>query len=105
QHGASIVPPIPVADPAITPDDLQVKIASAGDWAVVRQLDASELRVVSMRASDAGRAYTLPLASPASAIELSPDGLRVYAVERMAKKLAIIDVPGDAINPAGVETI
>src|SRR3569623_470934 len=30
-HGATIVPPIPVADPAVSPDDLEVNIVSPGE--------------------------------------------------------------------------
>ena len=104
-HEPAIVPPIAVADPSVQPDDLQVKIVATGDYAAVRQLNATSLRVVSMRTLDAGRTYTIPLASAASALELAPDGTRVLAVERTAKKLAIVDIPGDAIDPTGVQTI
>src|SRR6185369_4268962 len=92
-------------DPSITPDDLEVDIVSTGQFAAVRQLDASSLRVVSLRATDLGHAWTIPLASPATDIDLAPDGSRVYAVERAAQKLAIVDIPGDAVNPGGVQTI
>ncbi|HSD87210.1 MAG TPA: hypothetical protein VLB44_06830 [Kofleriaceae bacterium] len=103
-HEPSIVPPIPVADPTIAPEDLEVDIVSTGEYAVVRQLDASALRVVNV-GTNAGVAFTIPLASPATDIDLAPNGSRVYAVERTAKKLAVIDIPGDAQNPNGVETV
>jgi hypothetical protein len=102
--GPAIVPPIPVADPAIPPDDLEVNIVSTGAYAVVRQLDAASLRVVGLTAADT-HAYTIPLASAASDIDLAPDGHRVYVVERDAKKMAIVDIPADAQNPAGVDMI
>jgi hypothetical protein len=104
QHEAAIVPPIPVADPAVSPDDLEVQIVATGEWAVVRQAGVAGLRVVDVGANP-GTTYQLPLASEASDIDLAPDGSRVYAVEREAQQLAIIDVPGDAIAPAGIETV
>src|SRR5262249_9661433 len=79
-HGPMIVPPIPVADPAVAPDDLEVSIVSSGEYAAVRQAGAAELRVVSVGATQPGRAWTIPLASPATDIDLSPNG-RVYAIE------------------------
>jgi hypothetical protein len=104
QHGPSIVPPIAVADPAISPDDLEVDVVATGAYAAVRQAGTSALRIVSL-ATNPGQAWTIPLASAASDIDLAPDGARVYVVERSAKKLAIVDVPGDAIDPSGVQTI
>jgi len=87
----TIVPPIAVADPSIAPDDLEVDIVATGEYAVVRQAGASTLRFVDMHT---GAAQTIALASPATDIDLAPDGARVYAVERAAKKLAIVNVPG-----------
>ena len=104
-HGPTIVPPIAVADPTIKPDDLEVDIVATGQFAAVRQAGASALRVVSLRATDPGHAWTIPLASPPSDIDLAPDGTRLYAVERTAKKLAIVDIPGDALDPTGVQVI
>jgi len=104
-HGATIVPPIPVADPAVSPDDLEVNIVSTGEYAAVRQANVAELRIVAVGHTNPGQAWTIPLASPATDIDLAPDGARVYAVERAAQKLAVVDVPGDAQNPAGVETV
>ncbi|MDB4953993.1 MAG: hypothetical protein JWO36_1562 [Myxococcales bacterium] len=104
-HGPSIVPPIPVADPAIPADTLEVDIVSTGEYAAVSEAGSSALRIVSVGATNPGQAWQIPLASAASDIDLAPDGARVYVVERTAKKLAIIDVPGDGINPAGVQTI
>ena len=56
-------------------------------------------------ASSPGGPGTIPLASPATDIDLAPDGARVYAVQREAKRLAIVDVPGDALDPTGVESV
>jgi DNA-binding beta-propeller fold protein YncE len=91
--GPTIVPPIAVADPSIPPDDLEVDIVATGDYAAVRQLDAAALRIVGLAGADAGTAFTIPLASSPSDVDLAPDGHRVYVVERDAKKLAIVDVP------------
>jgi hypothetical protein len=104
-HEPAIVPPIAVADPSISLDDLEVDVVATGDFAAVRQTGHSSLRVVSLRAADAGTAWEIPLASTPSDIDLAPDGSRLYAVLRDAKRLAIIDVPADAFDPTGVETI
>lgn len=104
-HEATIIPPIAVADPAVPVEDLEVNIVSTGEYAAVRQANANALRVVSVGHTNPGQTWTIPLASPATDIDLAPDGTRVYAVERAAQKLAIVDIPGDAVNPAGVQTI
>ncbi|HSR97698.1 MAG TPA: hypothetical protein VLM79_11640 [Kofleriaceae bacterium] len=105
QDAPHLVPPIAVADPSISPDDLEVQIVATGDYAAVRQAGRANLRVVSLRADSPGRAFDIPLASVPTDIDLAPDGSRVYAVERDAQRLAIIDIPADAINPAGVEVV
>ncbi|HEX2690006.1 MAG TPA: YncE family protein [Kofleriaceae bacterium] len=105
EHEPRIVPPIPVADPGTAPEDVEVQIVATGGYAAVRQAGHAGLRIVSMRAADAGQAWDIPLASPPTDIDLAPDGARVYAVLREAQRLAIIDVPGDALDPAGVETV
>ena len=104
-HAPRIVPPIAVADPSVAADDLEVQIVATGDYAAVRQAGHAGLRVVSMRAADAGASWEIPLASVPSDLDLAPDGSRVYAVLRDAGKLAVIDIPGDAIMPTGVTTI
>ncbi len=100
----SIVPPIPVASMLVPPADIEVDIVATGEWAAVRQAGASSLRVVNV-GSNPGQAYTVPLASPATDIDLAPDGSRIYAVQRDAKVLSVIDVPADAIDNTGVESI
>jgi len=104
-HGPSIVPPIAVADPAVPTDDLEVNIVSTGEFAAVRQAGAAEVRVVAVGTTQPGHVWTIPLASPATDIDLAPDGAKLYAIERTAKQLAIIDIPGDAFEPSGVETV
>jgi DNA-binding beta-propeller fold protein YncE len=103
-HEPTIVPPIPVADPSVSADDLEVNIVATGHYAAVRQNGAAALRVVDL-VTNPGQAYVIPLASAPTDLDLAPDGTRVFAVERDAKKLAIVDIPGDAIDPSGVETI
>ncbi|HUS27249.1 MAG TPA: hypothetical protein VMZ53_02035 [Kofleriaceae bacterium] len=103
-HTATIIPPIAVADPSISPDDLEVDVVSTGEWAAVRQTNSATLRVVNVGSSP-GTAYSVTLASPATDIDLAPNGARLYAVQRAAKKLSVVDIPGDAQNPSGVETI
>ena len=88
--GAAIVPPLPVADPAIPADDLEVDIVATGQYAVVRQANAADLRIVDLAT---GVVKLVTLASPATDIDLAPDGARVYAVSRAAKQLSIVNIP------------
>ncbi len=104
-HEATIIPPIPVADPSVPVEDLEVDVVSTGEYCAVRQAGVAALRVVAVGHTTPGQTWTIPLASPATDIDLAPDGGRVYAVERDAQKLAVVDVPGDAIDPSGVETV
>jgi DNA-binding beta-propeller fold protein YncE len=105
EHEPRIVPPVAVADSAISPDDLEVQIVATGDFAAVRQAGRAALRVVSLRGDTLGRAWDIPLAAVPTDIDLAPDGSRLYAVERDAHKLAVIDIPADALDPTGVEVI
>lgn len=104
-HGPSIVPPIPVNNPAFPPESVEVAIVSTGTYAAVRQLGESSLHVVDVGGLEPGRQWTIPLLGPATDLDLAPSGTRVYAVQREVKKLSVIDIPGDANNPSGVETI
>ncbi|MDQ3339920.1 MAG: hypothetical protein M4D80_32575 [Myxococcota bacterium] len=104
-HPPSIVPPIPVADPLVPPADLEVGIVATGQYAAVRIAGQSTLRIVDVAGPQPGRIFDLPLASPATDLDLAPDGARVYVVQRTAQALSIVDVPGDAFNPSGIETI
>ena len=104
-HGPSIVPPIPVNNPAFPPESVEVQIVSTGTYAAVRQRGESSLHVVDVGGFELGRQWTIPLAGAATDLDLAPNGTRVYAVQREVKKLSIIDIPGDATDPAGVETI
>jgi DNA-binding beta-propeller fold protein YncE len=103
-HEPSIVPPIPVIDASVPASDVEVDIVATGEYAAVRQANRAALRIVNVGTLP-GLAFEIPLASPPTDIDLAPDGSRVYAVQRAAKQLAIIDVPGDAQNLSGVETI
>jgi DNA-binding beta-propeller fold protein YncE len=105
EHEPRIVPPIAVAAPGTSPDDLEVQIVATGDYAAVRQAGHAGLRVVSMRTDTAGQTWDIPLAAPPTDIDLAPDGSRVYAALRDASQLAVIDIPADALDPAGVETV
>lgn len=100
----SIVPPIPVAAADAMPEDVEVQILPTGEYAAVRQAGRASLRIVNV-GSMPGLAFEIPLASPPTDIDLAPDGARVYAVQRDAKKLSIIEVPADAMNPSGVDHI
>lgn len=104
-HGPSIVPPIPVAEIGVPANEVEVEIVATGEYAVVRQGNAASLRVVDVAGANVGQAWTIPLTAAPTDIDLAPDGNRVYAVQRATSKLSIIDVPGDALAPAGMETI
>lgn len=101
---ATIVPPIPVIDPNGPTNDVEINIVATGEYAAVRQGQLASLRIVNVGGSP-GTSWTIPLASPATDIDLAPDGSRVYAVQREAKKLSVIDIPADAMDPQGIETI
>jgi len=103
--GPSIVPPIPVVPSGTPASSVEVDIVSTGEYAAVRRDGVATLRVVRVGATNPGEAFDIPLQSPATDLDLAPDGSRVYAVERAAKQLAIIDIPGDALDPSGVERV
>lgn len=93
---ATIVPPIPVADPSIPVDDLEVQIVPSGNYAAVRQAGVSALRIVSIGSANPGQVWTLPMSSPLTDLDLF--GSRLYAMERDAKKLAVVDVPAMTVR-------
>ncbi|MFT3692079.1 MAG: hypothetical protein QM831_02980 [Kofleriaceae bacterium] len=92
----TIVPPLPVADPSVSVDDLEVQVFPSGEYAAVRQAGLAGIRVVSVGHTNPGQATTLPLTSAVTDIDLY--GSRLYAMERDAKKLAVIDVPAMTVN-------
>jgi hypothetical protein len=104
-HGPSIVPPIPVADPAFSPESIEVNIVASGTYAAVRVMNDPTLRIVDVGGTELGRVWPIALGSPATDIDLAPDGSRIYAVQREVKRLAVVDVPGDAFDPSGVESV
>jgi DNA-binding beta-propeller fold protein YncE len=104
-RGPGIVPPIAVAGPGVAAEDLEVQIVATGDYAAVRQAGHAGVRVVSLAGATRGRAWDVPLAAVPTDIDLAPDGSRIYAVERDAAELAVIDIPADALDPSGVERI
>ncbi|MBW2278008.1 MAG: hypothetical protein JRF63_10975 [Deltaproteobacteria bacterium] len=105
-EGPSIVPPIPVTgDPFADPETIEVDIVSTGSYAIIREHGLAQIRVLSLDGADTGDSWVLPLPAEPSDIDLSPDGTRAYAVLRDAFALAVIDVPGDALAPDGIELI
>jgi hypothetical protein len=70
EHEPRIVPPIAVAAPGTSPDDLEVQIVATGDYAAVRQAGHSGLRVVSMRTDTARQSWDIPLAAPSGRRQL-----------------------------------
>jgi hypothetical protein len=104
-HGPRIVPPIAVAAPGVSPDDLEVQVVATGDWAAVRQTGHAGVRVVGLGSTTTGQVWDVPLAAPATDIDLVFDGSRLYAVVRDAAQLAVIDIPADAIDPTGIDLV
>lgn len=104
-HGPRIVPPIAVAAPGVSPGDLEVQIVATGDYAAVRQAGHAGVRVVGLGSTTAGQVWDIPLAAPATDIDLAPDGSRLYAVVRDTSQLAVIDIPADAIDPSGIDLV
>lgn len=102
----TIVPPVPItADIFGDTSGLEVDVVASGQYAVVRTPNTAQLRVVSLLGPTAGDGFDVPLPGIPTDIDLAPDGNRVYAVFRNPAGLAVIDIPGDAINPAGITNI
>ncbi len=105
-HVAATIPV--AADPLADPTATEVEITSDGAWAVVRDTGRAELRLVAVgsRAGEPpGSAHVIALPAEATDVDLSADGKHAWAVLRDASTLAIIDVPGDGLDPAGVELV
>ena len=98
-HGPTIVPPIPVSDPASP-----AGVGSRSTWSrparTRRSASSARARCASSTSagSTPGRRGRSRSPRAATDIDLAPNGTRVYAVEREAEKLAVIDIPGDAIE-------
>lgn len=105
EHGPRLVPPIAVAAPGVVAEDLEVQVVATGDYAAVRQAGHAGVRVVGLAGAAKGQTWDVPLAAPPTDIDLAPDGSRLYAVERDTATLAVIDIPGDALDPSGVDTV
>jgi DNA-binding beta-propeller fold protein YncE len=101
--GPTIVPPVPITEDIFgDTTGLEVDVVASGQYAVVRTPGVAKLRVVSLLGSTAGDAFEITLPQVPTDIDLAPDGARVYAVYRNPVGLSVIDIPGDAINPAGI---
>ena len=102
----TIVPPIPVTtDPFGDASGVEVDIVASGGYAVVRTPGEAAVRVVQLLGPAAGQGWDIPLPREPADIDLAPDGARVYAAFRNPAGLAVIDVPGDALDPSGVTEI
>lgn len=104
--GPSIVPPIPVTDdPFADPAMIDVDVIATGELAVIRETGHDRLRVLRLTGPDAGTWWDVALPSFPTDVDLAPDGGRAYAVLRDSAELAVIDLPGDALDPLGVDYI
>ncbi len=102
----TIVPPIPVTDDIFgDASGVEVTVVASGQFCVVRTPGLAGLRVVSLLGPTAGDGFNITLPAVPTDIDLAPDGSRVYAVFRDPARLAVIDIPGDAINPAGITMV
>jgi DNA-binding beta-propeller fold protein YncE len=103
---SSVAAAIPVlADPLVDLAVPEVDITADGRHAVVRITGVPGLRVVQLLGDGAGRAYDVPLPAEATDVDLAPDGARAYAVLRELSTLAVIDIPGDAQAPEGIDLV
>ena len=105
EQGPSIVPPIPIGDPFADPTALEVDVMATGDYAVVREAGEASVRVLGLDGAERGVSRVIDLPSEPSDLDLSPDGTRAFAVLRETSQLAVIDVPGDAVDPSGVDLV
>lgn len=105
EQGPSIVPPIPIGDPFADPTALEVDVMATGDYAVVRESGESSVRVLGLAGPERGVSRVIDLPSEPTDLDLSPDGTRAFAVLRDTSQLAVIDVPGDAVDPSGVDLV
>jgi len=104
--GPAIVPPLPIGgDPTAEADAVEVDVVSTGNYAVVREPNKSEVRILQLSGANAGSSWTVTLPAVPTDVDLSPDGARAYAVLRETSQLAIIDVPGDGVDPSGLELV
>jgi DNA-binding beta-propeller fold protein YncE len=106
ERGPSIIPPIPITpDPFADASSFEVDVTPAGDLAVVREVGGAWLRVVSLSGPTTGQLWEIALPGVPSDLEMAPDGRRAYAVLREQAALAVIDLPDDVVDPAGIELI
>jgi hypothetical protein len=100
---------IPItADPLADPTRTEVEITADGGWAVAREAGRAELRLVAVGAAagePVGSTHVIPLPAEATDVDLAADGAHAWAVLRDASALAIVDVPGDGTDPAGVDIV
>ncbi|CAN5870638.1 hypothetical protein BH11MYX2_BH11MYX2_23550 [soil metagenome] len=102
-NGPSIVPPVPVAPYGA--QNVEVNVLPTGQYAAVRVGGEAALRIVDVGGANPGQSWSIPLASPATDIDLAPDGSRVYAVSREAKQLAVVPVPAALTAPNSVSHV
>jgi len=104
--GPTIVPPIPIMEDVFADTTgVEVSVVASGQYAIVRTPNVPALRVVSLLGSTAGQGFNVPLPAVPTDLDLAPDGNRVYAVFRDPAGLAVIDIPGDAVDPSGITFI
>lgn len=104
--GPSIVPPIAVTDDPFTdPAMLDVDVVATGELAVVRETGHDRLRILDLTGDGAGTWWDVALPSFPTDVDLAPDGSRAYAVLRDSAQLAVLDLPGDALDPSGVDLV
>ncbi len=89
--GPTIVAPVEIASSQdVDPTDIEVNVVSSGEFAVVREADRSELRVIRLAAGPG--VSIIPLPAAPSDVDLASDGLTAYAVLKDSSELAVIDL-------------
>ena len=89
--GDTFLPPIPLHDDLfVAAADREVVVTADGAWAVVRDLDRTELTLIDVAAKTRS---TLELPDFPSDLDLTPDGTRVVVPFRELQTVAVIGVP------------
>jgi DNA-binding beta-propeller fold protein YncE len=91
-----------VDDPVKDPQPEEVVIDPNGNFALLRQPGVSGVRVVDLKSK---AAQDLDLPGPATDIDLTADGKLALAVLRTSNTVALIDLPADLLDPAGIELL
>ncbi|MCP4446780.1 MAG: hypothetical protein GY811_15745 [Myxococcales bacterium] len=93
EAGPSIVAPIDVASgPGVDPLDTEVNVTASGEFAVIRETDSADVRVIDLSLDQAGATAVISLPASPSDLDLASNGRAAYAVLKDTSELAILDL-------------